>query len=782
VAERAAVSRFLDAFAGVVRVKEGEYKALCRAHDDTNASLSITVAGDKLLIYCHAGCSAAAVVAAAGLGLRDLFLAGPPASGSDGDGLTREEYAAAKGLDILFLEGIGVSTSVIKGRSRLRIPYFDEAGAEIAVRYRLTLVGDRRFIWRSGDHPRPYGLWLLPKMREAGDITIVEGESDCHVLWACGEPALGLPGANTWQDEWCTLFDGLEVVYLVREPDRGGETLQRSLAASPLASRVRVIEMSAEAKDPSALYLQTGEGFVAAFAALKAAAVPLAELPAEERGRPYIQLSERPLRDICAPAVAALNEVNDPKVATPRLYRLGTEFAFLRCDPEAARIEPVDADMMRGLIDEECDFWRMTKYGPKVYPPPKEVAVNAMKLGDWRLAPLVGVAEAPVLRPDGSILAREGYDAATRLFHRPRPGLEVPVIPAIPSDRDVEAARETLLELFCDFPFTAQADRANMLGLTFTPFVRPAIGGRVPLGLITSAQQGTGKGLAARVPALIALGREPAHATLPASEEEMRKQLTAILAKGERYVLFDEVAHTIDSPSLGEAITAPVWTGRRLGHTQMLEIPVAATWAATGINLQVGRDFNRRVYLISMTSPLAQPWERTDFRHADLPAYVLEHRGRLIGALLVLARAWWAAGRPEADCPVLGSFEGWCRTVGGILAHASIEGFLGNLERLYREIDAEAAEWRLFLAAWHDHFGLLPVTVAELVADLPLFFREVLPEALADALDGRGSAPHRIGRVLRAKAGRPYGPENLRLERGAGDAHAKVATWLVRQG
>ena len=161
---------------------------------------------------------------------------------------------------------------------------------------------------------------------------------------------------------------------------------------------------------------------------------------------------------------------------------------------------------------------------------------------------------------------------------------------------------------------------------------------------------------------------------------------------------------------------------------------------------------------------------------------MLEQRGELIAALLTMARAWWAAGKPEADCPVLGSFEAWCRTVGGILAHAGVEGFLGNLERLYLEVDEEAAEWSRFLAAWQDKYALRPVTVGDLVFDLPDFFKEVLPEGVAEALDpSRGSVRHRLGKVLRAHSGRPYGPENLILERGADDTHLKVATWLVKQ-
>lgn len=48
--------------------------ALCPAHDDTNASLSLREGDEgKALLYCHAGCDVAAVADALGLRMQDLF-------------------------------------------------------------------------------------------------------------------------------------------------------------------------------------------------------------------------------------------------------------------------------------------------------------------------------------------------------------------------------------------------------------------------------------------------------------------------------------------------------------------------------------------------------------------------------------------------------------------------------------------------------------------------------------------------------------------------------------
>jgi hypothetical protein len=545
----AAVQTFLDRLDGVEQTGKHEYRALCPAHGDENPSLSITVTDDRLLIHCHAGCTYEQVVAAIGLSSRDLFFGAA--------GVTLEDYAVAKAIPIAFLEGLGLATRKRNGLNRLRIPYLDEAGVEVAVRYRIALEGSKRFIWKTGDSPQLYGLWLLDRAQRAGYVILVEGESDCHTLWHAGEPALGLPGANTWREEWCEHLEGIDTVYVAHEPDSGGNALLRRLSDSAIASRVRVISFPPEAKDPSALYLQDQDGFAAALAQLKTRTASLAEMNLEESARPFIQLNDRALRDICAPAVAELSRLNDPAESTPRLYRHGTDFALLRDAEGSLRLEPVDADLMRALIDDACDFCRITKFGAVRYPPPRDVAVNAMKLGDWHLPRIVGVTGAPLLRPDGTILDVEGYDAATGLFYRPQSGLIVPSIPENPSATELAAAREVVLEVYQDFPFTAQADRANAVGLTLTPFVRPAIGGSVPLALVTSAQHGIGKGLLTRVPALIAFGSEPPETALPGTEAEVRKKLTSMLVRGDRYVFFDEVAQTIESPDHRPGLVGP---------------------------------------------------------------------------------------------------------------------------------------------------------------------------------------------------------------------------------
>ena len=63
---------FLSRLDGVHGVAGG-FVARCPAHNDLNPSLSVTDAGDRILVYCHAGCDAFSIVSAMGLELRDLY-------------------------------------------------------------------------------------------------------------------------------------------------------------------------------------------------------------------------------------------------------------------------------------------------------------------------------------------------------------------------------------------------------------------------------------------------------------------------------------------------------------------------------------------------------------------------------------------------------------------------------------------------------------------------------------------------------------------------------------
>lgn len=245
------------------------WTARCPAHEDRHNSLSVAEGEDgKVLLHCFAGCSVETVVASLGLTLRDLF---PTGSGQEGrnlprasataqqSSLTLDEYAAGKALPLEFLAGLAVTEITYLGQSALRIPYFNEEGVEVAVRLRPALEGDDRFRWQKGSKPHLYGLNRLGQARELGYVVLVEGESDAQTLWYHGYPALGLPGANLWSEQRDAAFlTGIGAIYIVVEPDQGGEAVLEWLRGSSIRDRARLVRLQGAA-DVSELHLRWPE-------------------------------------------------------------------------------------------------------------------------------------------------------------------------------------------------------------------------------------------------------------------------------------------------------------------------------------------------------------------------------------------------------------------------------------------------------------------------------------------------------------------------------------------
>jgi hypothetical protein len=83
----------------------------------------------------------------------------------------------------------------------------------------------------------------------------VEGESDCHTLWHHGINAVGLPGAGLWNDSRdARHLASFSTIYVVLEPDQGGEAVLKWVSQSALRDRIRLMHLVGF-KDPSAIHV-----------------------------------------------------------------------------------------------------------------------------------------------------------------------------------------------------------------------------------------------------------------------------------------------------------------------------------------------------------------------------------------------------------------------------------------------------------------------------------------------------------------------------------------------
>lgn len=489
---------------------------------------------------------------------------------------------------------------------------------------------------------------------------------------------------------------------------------------------------------------------------------------------PIIPTRGRPFRDISTDALEALRKANDPPVL---FARSGSIVAVAEDEKGGRSLRPLSEAGLRAHLARAANFVQPKKVGDNEFlkdvPPPLDTVrdVQALGPGQWRFPPIEALVDTPVLRPDGSVLSTPGYDSVTRLYLTPCPGLADVSVPESPTAGQVDRSVRIIEDVLNGFPFADAASYANAVGLLITPVVRNAISGNVPLALIDAPQAGTGKSLEAEMGSIVATGRPAAMLSPAREDDEWRKAITSALLAGSTFIVFDNLDTILQAGPLACAITSRSWSDRVLGRSETVELPQRATWIVTGNNIRLGGDLPRRCYQIRLDAQTSRPWQRQGFRHPDLIAWTLENRGSIVAALLTLCRAWHAAGRPLAKSPVIGGFESWSRTIGGILAFAGIERFLANLDALYERADETAFQWEQFLRALGEIFDSAAFGAADVmmsIADDQSCGARALPEELAFFFDPRAekarSFQSRLGRALRKKLHVRYGIDGIHLK------------------
>jgi hypothetical protein len=306
---------------------------------------------------------------------------------------------------------------------------------------------------------------------------------------------------------------------------------------------------------------------------------------------PTVTVNNRQLRDSTAEAVAALHGANNP----PKIFVRMGELVRIQADEDGRPcIKELSEAGLRHYLTQAADFMRAGKDGATKVSPPKDLVQNILAAPAWPFPALRGIVEVPVLRPDGSILGEPGYDLVTRLYYAPTPGLEKVHILKNPGQKEAQAAAAFIFnDLLADFPFADNASRVNALAALLTPIVRPSIPGRVPLAVADAPQAGTGKTILQEIGGMLSTGRWQPMLAPPMrrdSDEEWSKVISSALLKGWTIVAFDNCDGTLRSPSLAMALTAEVFSFRRLGSNYMPEIPVNVSWFLNGNNVQLGGD------------------------------------------------------------------------------------------------------------------------------------------------------------------------------------------------
>jgi len=343
----------------------------------------------------------------------------------------------------------------------------------------------------------------------------------------------------------------------------------------------------------------------------------------------------------------------------------------------------------------------------------------------WQGIPhLHSIVNLPFFRADGTLVDTHGYDDVSHIYYFKPVGFDLPrSVPAVgdltPAQWMIASAwaREWLVtELFGDFPFASDADRANTVAMLLSPFIMQIINCPLPLFVLTADNPGVGKSLMAETVGRILNGGSTAKAAWPKMEEEFEKKIFAIFNSPQTssLVIWDNVPEgtAVDSPALAGLTTARDWEGRLLGKSEIRRFVNNRVWCVTGNSLGTGGDMARRSVYCALAAEGPHPEDRPpeSFRHPKLRQWIDRNRGMLVLACLTLVRAWQADGEPlpPASVPRMGDYAPWVETVGGILEVAGIPDFLGNVRARREGSDTGVDEAGALFEVVAQRFGATP--------------------------------------------------------------------------
>mgnify|MGYP001589048874 CR=1 FL=1 len=395
----------------------------------------------------------------------------------------------------------------------------------------------------------------------------------------------------------------------------------------------------------------------------------------------------------------------------------------IRRDDGTPIISTLNAAKLRRILTTAANFASLSRTGARTYAdlPQPWVLEDLLEQEQWDFPPLTSIMSTPTLRPDGSLLDRPGYDAATGLYLN-WDSIQFPAIPAQPSRDQASDAFQDLLEPFREFPLAdPPCHRAAILAAVLSIIARHMVT-NVPLFAIRSSTPGSGKSLLANAIAMLTTGRSAPFFPHVAEPEEERKRLLSVALDGDPLVVIDNVAGALGTPALDMALTSQIFKDRLLGKNQMKEAPLYAVFFATGNNMFFRGDMARRVVPIDIAPLVENPETRTGFEHPgeELLRWVKQERPRLIAAALTLLRAYLAAGQPKQQpLEQYGSFELWSDTIRSALVWAGSADPCGGRRDLQAISDEAFEAHATLLEAWatcypHEPTLTLPLIIGDI--------------------------------------------------------------------
>lgn len=397
----------------------------------------------------------------------------------------------------------------------------------------------------------------------------------------------------------------------------------------------------------------------------------------EDDGRPVVRV-------IASKETKLFDETLQAMISTRKFYNMAGQIVIINKELGTAhpgtgeisfnaRMTPLaDSVSMGSWLTREIQFVQSTldkmamQYVDQVVKAPTTVATELANISTFRgdMPQITGLSNLPLITRKGRVVDEPwGYDTELKTFFACR----FPVKKYHPDE-----ALKRLREPFTDFPFThglTEEDpscfggerfgryHAAAISAILAAIVRPAIE-ICPAYVITSSQYSDGKSVMSNAIAA-AVGMEGGSPNSPltrgGSDEEQEKQISSVLARGKRVVVYDNHDGEFRSAALTETLTSSQPEFRVLGKSEVRSIPNRTMFIVNGVNIVLASDLQTRTVVIRLARTNLDP--QRNFRHVDIVDWCGTNSERLVSASISLIE--WALAQDNGDWKPTHRFKDW---------------------------------------------------------------------------------------------------------------------------
>jgi len=321
--------------------------------------------------------------------------------------------------------------------------------------------------------------------------------------------------------------------------------------------------------------------------------------------------------------------------------------------PINSKLNYIDKVLMKHSLSS------LIKYLKKDKPcdPTNDLVDGVLRMGIIEnINPVKGYVDHPIIDAKLRLFSKQGYEENMQMLGR-FDHSQFDVVDRKLLDDEVTFHLGRIYAPFTEFKLAGVDDKSILMAAIFSGVLRqvlptcPAFGFDAPM-------PGSGKTLLAETIAIIAAGEKPS-ALAPGRadyDEEFRKRLFALLLKGEKVCLFDNIVGEFDSPSFAAALTSEYYEDRILQHSRTSKIFVRTLFLITGNNLRFTGDMTRRVLKVRL-KPDDDKLALREFQF-DPIVKAMAMRKQIISSVLSLINHWKHCDAPKA-AGTMTSFSEW---------------------------------------------------------------------------------------------------------------------------